>query len=48
MDKKLRKIKWYMVPVYVIIGQWVISAVERRERIKRKAKDGTLSIWDLL
>jgi len=46
--KQHKDIKWYHIPVLVIIGMFVLNRLERRERIKRKAKDGTLSIWDLL
>jgi hypothetical protein len=30
------------------IGDRIIHRVEKQERIRQKAKDGTLEIWDLL
>ena len=42
------KPKWWHYIVLIPIAMEVLYAVERRERIKRKSKDGTLTIWDLL
>jgi len=43
-----KKIKWYLYPILIPIAIGVLYAIEKREKIKQKAKDGTLTIWDLL
>jgi len=43
-----KKVSFFTKCVVIVIGMHIIQILERQERVKRKCKEGTLTIWDLL